>query len=265
MAEYGLSSSLRQKARQQNQWFDLDSGKITGFDYNLFYSFDFSAVELLAILKHSLDLRLAGNRSPMILGAHSDYYHGRKSPDAAMRRQVLSDFIDYALSKPEVRVVRYEQLLDWPEQPVPLDTQSGPFYPLQLQIIEHQHSSEQCTQADWQAGQEYPGGSEVAYLGQAWRSQWWSQNEAPGASQWGPWQAMGSCQSIEYLTHGQTLPTGPLMLAAGSWQAISLLPDPGYQLDYVLFNGQALEVTEQPLMLQINQASDLVVRFRPLD
>jgi peptidoglycan/xylan/chitin deacetylase (PgdA/CDA1 family) len=102
---------------------------ITGLDYNLWNkcqtdtSFDFTDV-----LKNSLDQRLAGNRSPFSLGGHTDIYS--QFDDSAntswprfnyqARRKALLDFIDYALSKPEVRFVTFRQLIAWMRKPTPL-------------------------------------------------------------------------------------------------------------------------------------------------
>ena len=40
--------------------------------------------------------------------------------DYQARRKALADFIDYALTKPEVRLVTYRQLIAWLRQPKPL-------------------------------------------------------------------------------------------------------------------------------------------------
>lgn len=42
--------------------------------------------------------------------------------------------------------------------------------------------------AAWSAATAYQPGSYVSYGGKSWRAKWWTQNEAPGASQWGPWE-----------------------------------------------------------------------------
>ena len=38
-----------------------------------------------------------------------------------------------------------------------------------------------------------PGGATVSYQGQSYRAKWWTQNNVPGAEQYGPWQALGAC------------------------------------------------------------------------
>ncbi|TWV55613.1 chitinase, partial [Streptomyces misionensis] len=45
----------------------------------------------------------------------------------------------------------------------------------------------------WNATTAYTGGAEVSYGGHNWKAKWWTQNETPGASTWGPWQDEGAC------------------------------------------------------------------------
>ncbi|WP_316741634.1 chitinase [Streptomyces sp. MK7] len=52
--------------------------------------------------------------------------------------------------------------------------------------------STECKPA-WNASTAYTGGSEVSYDKHNWKAKWWTQNEVPGASQWGPWQDEGAC------------------------------------------------------------------------
>lgn len=86
--------------------------RITGFDYNLWIQAGVTGAEFLAILKHNLHLRLAGNRAPLLFGVHSDQYSGETS-----RQQALSDFVTYAKSIPEVRIVTYKQVFDFMREP----------------------------------------------------------------------------------------------------------------------------------------------------
>jgi chitinase len=52
--------------------------------------------------------------------------------------------------------------------------------------------SASCKSA-WNSATAYVGGDEVSYNGHNWKAKWWTQNEVPGASQWGPWQDEGAC------------------------------------------------------------------------
>jgi hypothetical protein len=123
-AKYGIDYSLRDKLHGVASWFDVENGKITGFDYNLWVQFKLTKAEFLAVMKYTLDQRLAGNRAPMTFGAHTDYYSSKyTAPENATpeeRQQAIEEFIDYALSKPEVRFVSNKQILDWVRNPVAL-------------------------------------------------------------------------------------------------------------------------------------------------
>jgi hypothetical protein len=102
---------------------------VTGLDFNLWTKCQTeSSWNFTEVLKNTLDQRLAGNRSPFGLGAHTDIY-SQFDADANMtwtnypyaaRRKALSDFIDYALTKKEVRFVTFRQLIAWMRKPTPL-------------------------------------------------------------------------------------------------------------------------------------------------
>ena len=122
--KYGAKPGLRSKMKKAQDYFDEESGKITGFDWNLWIMFGMTKAEFLATLKYTLDLRLKGNRCPLVFGTHSDIYSSKfqSVPNAAVeeRQEALIEFIDYALSKPEVRIVSAKELLDWLRNPSPL-------------------------------------------------------------------------------------------------------------------------------------------------
>jgi peptidoglycan/xylan/chitin deacetylase (PgdA/CDA1 family) len=122
--KYGVNPGLRRKMKQVQDYFDEESGKITGFDWNLWIIFRMTKAEFLATLKYTLDLRLKGNRCPMVFGTHSDIYSSKFQdvPKATVeeRQEALIEFIDYALSKPWVRIVSAKELLDWLRDPSPL-------------------------------------------------------------------------------------------------------------------------------------------------
>jgi hypothetical protein len=62
------------------------------------------------------------------VGAHTDIYSQFDASanttwtnfNYQARRKALLDFIDYALTKPEVRLVTYRQLIAWLRKPTPL-------------------------------------------------------------------------------------------------------------------------------------------------
>jgi hypothetical protein len=79
----------------------------------------------------SLDFHLSTNRCPFFIGTHSDYYAENNdyferltASDCAERRKSIADFINYALSKPDVRIVRFVDMITWMKNPVALDAAS---------------------------------------------------------------------------------------------------------------------------------------------
>jgi len=113
-SQYGVDSGLRSRMEQASSDFNFDSGKVTGMDWNVFEKYKANPKEYTAILKYSLDLRLNGNRAPMTIGSHSNFYSDSEYSAA------LEEFITYALKNKDVRIVTAKQLLDWLKNPVVL-------------------------------------------------------------------------------------------------------------------------------------------------
>jgi hypothetical protein len=123
---YGVPAGLRAKlAKVHPNYFSEADGQITGLDYNLWYDFRVTKAEFLATLKHTLDLRRQGNRAPFLFGMHSAIYTAQTpaGPVASVteRQQAIVEFLGYAVSFPDVRVVATKAVLDWIRNPVPLD------------------------------------------------------------------------------------------------------------------------------------------------
>jgi hypothetical protein len=97
-----------------------------GFDSG-FWPKGKSGSDFLNALKWTLDASLRGTRYPIDIGLHSDYYTDQNptaagfSAKLAERRQALKDFLDYALSKPDVRVVRKIDVLRYLRNPAQFD------------------------------------------------------------------------------------------------------------------------------------------------
>ncbi|WP_226660749.1 hypothetical protein [Microbulbifer aggregans] len=181
MAAFGLDYSLRNKMAETVAWFDVASGKVESSDYNLFYQFGLNKAEVLAILKNTLDLRLAGNRAPLTFLAHSDYYADifdtwvATTTTASERRAVLEEFLAYALAKPEVRLVSHEELVAWMEKPQALN-------------------AEHCYHAAWESDRAYVAGEKVIYNNAQWQASWWSFNGQPEDVLWGSWVKVMDCE-----------------------------------------------------------------------
>lgn len=135
MPAYALTVPPRLRAGVQAklQDFDAHSGKITGLDWNMLAGFaqggaGFTKEEYLETLKYSLDQRLLGNRAPLLFGAHSQFYTAQAMgvdidpPNITYQemREALREFLTYALTKPEVRIVPYRSILAWCQHPRPL-------------------------------------------------------------------------------------------------------------------------------------------------
>jgi hypothetical protein len=97
----------------------------TGFDSTAYGTLNISAEAFENSMKWALDLRLENgdNRAPLLIGIHSDTYStenvGYAQPLEA-RKAAIVHFLDYALSKPQVRFVSARQLLQWMCDPKPL-------------------------------------------------------------------------------------------------------------------------------------------------
>ncbi len=119
-ARYGVAPGLRDRVKasiKATAGYDWNTGgKLTGLDWNSFEQAHLTPAEFLATLKHTLDLRLAGNRAPMMICGHTALYPA----NLPERRKAMEAFIEYALSKPEVRIVTGGQLLAWLRTPQPL-------------------------------------------------------------------------------------------------------------------------------------------------
>ncbi|WEL21250.1 carbohydrate-binding protein [Halorhabdus sp. BNX81] len=46
---------------------------------------------------------------------------------------------------------------------------------------------------EWDAEATYTDGDRTVYEGSLWEAEWWTRGDEPGSSEWGPWEAVGSC------------------------------------------------------------------------
>jgi peptidoglycan/xylan/chitin deacetylase (PgdA/CDA1 family) len=130
-----VPENLRAAIKKRQDWFDVDGGQITGFDYNLWSAaneeeggFEMSKDEFLATLKNSFDLHYAGNRAPFLFGAHTGLYVDDKDNETTTnkkttgteRREAIEEFLDYVLDKKDVKVVPFAEILTWLRNPKPL-------------------------------------------------------------------------------------------------------------------------------------------------
>ncbi|HTA93179.1 MAG TPA: polysaccharide deacetylase family protein [Polyangiaceae bacterium] len=128
-AQYGITPGLRDRIPPDMplpSFYEKTTGKIAGLDITLFVDAGLSAAEVLGVLKYNLDLHLMGNRSPLVFVSHSHVYADNYTAAANAlsvtdRQSAIASFIDYALSKPEVRMRPLRDLVSWLEAPTALN------------------------------------------------------------------------------------------------------------------------------------------------
>lgn len=91
-------------------------------DWNLWFASALNADEFVAILKYTLDERMAGNKAPFIFGCHSDIYASKNenlgpddiAPNATLkeRQDALVEFLDYARSK-GCTIASTSKVMEW--------------------------------------------------------------------------------------------------------------------------------------------------------
>jgi len=171
-AHYGLDYSLINK---------LKTDKIPAFDFNLYSSdqwmFALTKDEALAVFKYNLDARIAGNRAPLTLGFHTDYLRNQPVDNMVNttfeeRRAVVAEFLAYAVSMPQVRVVRHIDVINWMQNPTKL-------------VV--------CNGIGWDTQTNYHVGNRVTFQGRLWTAKWWNRLEMPLQRSWSAWQDEGPC------------------------------------------------------------------------
>ncbi|MFT4925315.1 MAG: peptidoglycan/xylan/chitin deacetylase (PgdA/CDA1 family) [Phenylobacterium sp.] len=181
VAKYGLNYSLLNKIHETLKKFNFKGNKLTAFDFNLYSSGDWlyalTKAEALAVLKYNLDARLAGNRAPLVLGFHTDYLSGSaianmNATSPQDRRDVVKEFLEYAVTIKAVRVVRHIDVINWMRQPTKL-------------VV--------CADNEWDFQAVYTAGDTVSYQGHLWTAKWWTKLEMPIAKSWSVWKDEGQC------------------------------------------------------------------------
>lgn len=122
--KYDLPERLRNRIKTQSPagaYFDTINGKITGLDYNLYFEAGLVGMEIGKVLCYNLDCFYNGNRTPLNYGTHSRYYTG-ELPNGI---EGLEYFLDYALKKPDVRIVSAINVVRWMQNPKLLDPSSN--------------------------------------------------------------------------------------------------------------------------------------------
>ncbi|MCF2857284.1 hypothetical protein L1286_07375 [Pseudoalteromonas sp. SMS1] len=182
-------------------------GKMVAFDTNMWVGSAMSKEEVLEILKHNLHLRLAGNRSPLLYGAHANIYaaeydKGGRATTYLERQQAIEEFIHYALSlkvngQPVVRVVPFKDIVEWMRNPKPLTDGK-------VVTVQSIGASPTFTQ-----GNVYRKGDQVYHNGQYFEAKWYA-DTAPGtlAIDYDPWKLITKKQATKVIHLGSVTPSG---------------------------------------------------------
>lgn len=127
--QYGFEPGLRQRIPNDMpapSFYEVATGRIAPLDVTLFVDAGLSPAEVLATLKYTLDLRLQGNRAPLVFIGHthvyaSNYGAAAKAPEASARQRAIEDFVRYAQTLPVVRMRPVADILSWMRAPQPLN------------------------------------------------------------------------------------------------------------------------------------------------
>lgn len=113
--KYNFPKGLRDKVGKEKNYVANEDWKITGFDWNLWFTDDgrpwLQPDEILAILKYNFDLHYNGNRTPFMFGAHIDIY------DTQEKRECLESFLEYVLDHKNVEITSIKNILKWIRNP----------------------------------------------------------------------------------------------------------------------------------------------------
>lgn len=273
LAEYGLTRSVRTQVKSGIGWFDVNSGKMPNFDWNLFVQANVNKAEALAILKHTFKLRMEGNRAPLLIGAHTDYYSSSYTAATGTstreRQEVIEEFLDYIANYQEVRVVTYKSIIEWMRNPTPLGGSSTPRYSISTSITPHQTVIEgqyECLNIPaWNPGTVDPtSGDQFTYCSP---TKFFTAKNNPGiwespscaGSNWF-WNDEGECgESTQTITsyHGTITPTGTQTVDEGSSVSFTLSPEAGYVVSTIKLDG-ALQPISNPFVLNNVQSNHTI-------
>ncbi|ERP31181.1 polysaccharide deacetylase [Chitinivibrio alkaliphilus] len=145
------SIGTQYQTRGSDRQYWLQHGKITGFDFNTWILWGMTHDNWVEMMKHTLDLRMEGNRAPLSIGMHTDY-HTPIYDNATLltdfnrdawglcvvngwntwedRISALEKFITYAQSQPNTEFVTATEQINRVRDlankaPEPLQAQSG--------------------------------------------------------------------------------------------------------------------------------------------
>ncbi|MBR2281827.1 MAG: polysaccharide deacetylase family protein [Spirochaetales bacterium] len=122
--EYGTEPGLRDRLAAENKYFDIQSGKVTGMDWNVWFEYFMSENDAFATFAYTYDLHYNGNRCPFFVGLHSDIYSdkyemydlegaeaSRLKASAEQRRNMLRRLLEHILSRSDSTVLTAKEVV----------------------------------------------------------------------------------------------------------------------------------------------------------
>jgi peptidoglycan/xylan/chitin deacetylase (PgdA/CDA1 family) len=99
------------------------NGYITGLDWNLWYDAEMNPEQTVRTLMYTLQKTLEGNRAPLTVGLHSQFYFEPKEKDFPKilpqeRRAAFEEFIRQASQLKDVYFVSSDMVIRWMQHPV---------------------------------------------------------------------------------------------------------------------------------------------------
>jgi hypothetical protein len=99
------------------------NGYVTGLDYNLWNEAELDSAQTVRSLLHTLQQSLAGNRAPLTIGCHSQYYFEAKTGEfpnitPEQRQGAFKEFVKQASQLDNVFFVSGDMVIRWMQNPV---------------------------------------------------------------------------------------------------------------------------------------------------
>ncbi|MCF6442859.1 hypothetical protein L1077_25890 [Pseudoalteromonas luteoviolacea] len=241
-----------------------EGGKMVGFDTNMWVSTNMSKNAVLEMLKHNLHLRLEGNRSPLLYGAHAHIYapaydQGDRATTYLERQQAIEEFIQYALSikvngQPVVRIVPFKDIIEWMRNPTPLTDGK-------VVTVRSIGASPTYIQ-----GNIYQRGDQVYHEGKYYEAKWYA-DSMPGSQSpdYDPWKLITRDQATKVSHLGSVTPVGDIygdtLIAPDKAQTFFFNAAPGAQVKSVTLNGVNLGAVDQYTFSNLTANQTLTVEF----
>ncbi len=115
----------------------------------------------------------------------------------------------------------------------------------------------------WSSSVTYNTGDTVSINGHNWACKWYSFNNEPGSSNWGPWKDLGSYITPELTFNGTITPSGSVRVPHGENQTFTFTPKTGYKLGTLTVNGLVENSDGSYTLTKVETAQTINIEFIP--